>query len=154
MSDNKNFDVTKNEEVGVNTPERTDEMDENKEFFNEDKAEEPDVTADEMDDEDLDEDSGSTEPEKVGVVKRFFRWVGKRKKVLIGFGIAGLVIVVGGTVYCYVQGKKPIKIGSVEDMAKKLSGSDDNKVVNFAEEAKKLAEDMAKNPENYEVTNF
>ena len=49
-----------------------------------------------------------------------------------------------------------VKVGSVEEVADAIAETEggDKKVLDFAEEAKKLAKDMVKNPENYEVTNF
>lgn len=145
------------------TAERKDDMNEKKEFFDEEKAMESDLENDqEMDSEEKADDSteGSKElpavPEKKGFFGKIFggikRWFAKRWKWLVGIGA---VAVVGGIVYVYFQGKK-VKVGTVEEVAEAIAETegDNKKVLDFAEEAKKLAKDMVKNPENYEVTNF
>lgn len=151
------------EAKAVETAERKDDMNEKKEFFDEEKAMESDLENDqEMDSEEKADDSteGGKElsevPEKKGFFGKIFggikRWFAKRWKWLVGIGA---VAIVGGIIYVYFQGKK-VKVGTVEEVAEAIAETegDNKKVLDFAEEAKKLAKDMVKNPENYEVTNF
>lgn len=141
------------ENIGVNTPERDENMDEKTNgFYNEEEAEEELQENDQDDDftDVQDEKQQVKAEEKVGFFKRLGRGVKKHWKLVLG--IFGL-IVVGGVVYTYRVGKKPVKLGTVEEVAKEL-GTSTAEVLDFAEETKKLAEDMVKNPENYEVANF
>lgn len=145
----------------VEAAERKEDMDEKKEFFDEEKAMESDLENDqEMDPEDeADNDAKSCEelpavPEKeAGFFGKIFggikRWFAKRWKWLVGIGS---VLVIGGIVYIYFQGKK-VKVGTVEEVAEAIAETegDNKKVLDFADEAKKLAKEMVKNPENFEV---
>ena len=153
-----------NEKFNKEMEERSNDMNEEKKFFDDEKAQEPDMENDQkMDSPEADgeDQEGGKElpevPEKKGFFKKLFGGVigffAKRWKWLVGIGV---VAVVGGVVYICFQGKKPIKVGSVEEVADAIAETegDDKKVLDFAEEAKKLAKDMVKNPENYEVTNF
>ena len=142
-----------NENIGVNTPERNDDMDENNDIFNEEKAEEFMEDLDDDDQDDLEDSEDDKAPEKkVGLIKRFVGWV-KKHPVIATIGGFSL-IAVGGVFYLYKAGKAPIKLGKAEEAIKKLTdGKETAEVLDFAEEAKKLAEDMVKDPENWDVQN-
>ena len=140
------------ENIGVNTPERDENMDEKTNgFYNEEETEEELQENDQNDDcaEVQDEKQQDKAEEKVGFFKRVTRWFARHWKMLVGIGA---VAIVGGVVYVYWMGKKPIKIGTVNDVTKELGSKAE--VLDFAEEAKKLADEMVKNPENFEVANF
>jgi flagellar basal body-associated protein FliL len=118
----------------------TDNFEELRIDYDEEKAEE-DIDLDQLDDEDDEEETpeeNDEQPKKEGFIKR-------NKKKLIGFGIATVVLAVAGGAYCYFRGKKPEKI-ALPNMT-----GDNDKVVNFADEAAKLAKDMVENPDNYKV---
>lgn len=144
------------ENIGVNTPEREDNMDEKKEFFDETKAEElMESTEDDIQDDNEEEQPknlpATTEDpnKKVGFFGGIKRWFLKKWKWLVAIGA---VVIVGGVVYVYIMGKKPIKIGSVDEITDEMKkDSDKQNVIDFAEEAKKLAKEMVANPDNWEV---
>lgn len=148
MSKNKNnnFEMEQETEVKVNTPESEEEMEENKDFYQEDLE-------DEFDDEEEQEDEKQDQPkEKVGFIKKIQRWFLKKWKWLLGLG---LITVVGGVIFVYWMGKKPIKIGKVDEIAEKIkAGGTTADVIDFADAMEKAAKDMKEDPTDVKVENF
>lgn len=162
MSKNKNNNETINEEVKVNTPERTDEMDEREEnkqqdeFFNDEDSNISDSDDNGTDDESKDSaDDQDGDKKKTGILKTIGGFFGGIKRHWKGVVIGTVSLVVIGGVVFYVVGKKQIKLGKVEDVAKALEAKGkEEDVINFAEAMEELAKDMKENPENHEVANF
>lgn len=94
----------------------------------------------------------STVKEDTGIVKRIQNWFLKKWKLLLGIGV---VSVVGGVIFVYWMGKKPIKIGRVDAIADRLKESSNAAdVIDFAEAMEKVANDIKENPTNTKVENF
>lgn len=153
MSKNKvkNFNEEQETEVKVNTPESEEEMEENKDFYQEDLEDDFDEFDDEEEDEQ--EDKKPEQPgEKVGLLKKIQGWFLKKWKWLLGLG---LITVVGGVIFVYWMGKKPIKIGKVDEIAEKIkAGGTTADVIDFADAMEKAAKEMKENPTEVEVGNF
>lgn len=151
MSKNKvkNFNEEQETEVKVNTPESEEEMEENKDFFDEDLEDEFD---EEIDDEEQEDEKPKQPEEKVGFIKKIQRWFLKKWKWLLGLG---LITVVGGVIFVYWMGKKPIKIGKVDEIADKIkAGGTTADVIDFADAMEKAAKEMKEDPTDVKVENF
>ena len=130
MSKNENQNT--NAEVKVNTPIPEETKEDgffNDEAANEDqKNEEPSPVA-------APPAITSEEPEKLGFFdKGIFGWFKRHWKLAISLG---LVTVVGGVVFVYWMGKKPVKIGKIDEVARDLGNEAD--VIDFVEAAKEIA---------------
>lgn len=137
MSNNeKNFKNDQEEVVGVNTPETEDG------FFSEETPEEEPSTVQAPPAAPAKEE----EPKKGFFDKGIFGWFKKHWKLALSLG---LVSVVGGVVFVYWMGKKPVKLGRVDEVAKAISDGDTSNVVDFVEAAKELVKkDEAKETVN------
>lgn len=121
------------------------------EFFNEElENEEVEEEAEEM--EETVKEEVSTVKEDTGIVKRIQNWFLKKWKLLLGIGV---VSVVGGVIFVYWMGKKPIKIGRVDAIADRLKESSNAAdVIDFAEAMEKVANDIKENPTDTKVGNI
>ena len=137
MAKNK-FDETfeLDEDVKIN-PESEEKMDNEKAFYDEDKAEEPDdledsEESDKEDHEDKDPDDGK---EKTGIKGK----IARHKKGLIIGGIVTGVLIVGGIVV-YKAGKKPVKMDALDEITDILKdkNSEVADVIDFADAVKPI----------------
>lgn len=121
------------------------------EFFNEElENEENEKETEEM--EETVKEEVSTVKEDTGIVKRIQNWFLKKWKLLLGIGV---VSVVGGVIFVYWMGKKPIKIGKVDAIADRLKESSNAAdVIDFAEAMEKVANDIKENPTDTKVGNI
>lgn len=128
MSNNeKNLKNEQEEVVGVNTPE-----DQEDGFFSEEtntEGEPSGVAAPPA------APKKEEEPKKGFFEKGIFGWFRKHWKLALSLG---LVSVVGGVVFVYWMGKKPVKLGRVDEVAKAVSDGDNSNVIDFVEAAKEL----------------
>ena len=139
MSNNeKNFKNDQEEVVGVNTPE-----DQEDGFFSEETNAEGEPSGAEVPPA---APTQEEEPKKGFFDKGIFGWFKKHWKLALSLG---LVSVVGGVVFVYWMGKKPVKLGRVDEVAKAISDGDTSNVVDFVEAAKELVKkDEAKETVN------
>ena len=126
MSNNeKNFKNDQEEVVGVNTPE-----DQEDGFFSEETNAEEEPSGAEVPPA---APKKEEEPKKGFFEKGIFDWFRKHWKLALSLG---LVSVVGGVVFVYWMGKKPVKLGRVDEVARDLGNEAD--VIDFVEAAKEL----------------
>lgn len=144
--------------IGVNTPERDDDFENDEDFFSEETSEGSDVDdSGEGSSDDSEDTKAGNAKEKKGFFKSICGVFGAVKKHWkLTLGITGVAIV-GGVVFLYVVGKKqPVKLGKVDDVVDALTSGEGNTadVIDFAKALEEQAKDMKENPENHKVTNF
>lgn len=115
------------EEVKVNVNETEED------FFNEETVKEETFEEQSTDQE---QPKKEEETKKGFFDKGIFGWFKKHWKLAVSLG---LVSIVGGVVFVYWMGKKPVKIGKINDVARAIGDTDQTDVIDFVEAAKELA---------------